>query len=423
MSATRKILKDSLWLTLAMMSGRGVVVLSGIAIARFFGAEAFALFVFIHLTATSATTITMFGLKSGLPRFIARMQIDDSADALSHALIAMLVVLLGLTIAVGFMALIPPQVIGLPDPQARVFLLALTFSIGLNNLLVGANIGLERFQTVALGTFAMGAVMILGVGLAIWMQISALTLMAYLLATLTSVVLLLPRPLRAVRSRMATQAHAWSRENFRAVGQYIGPMFASTILTSTGIWLAGRSLLTDTADPNAFAFFALGLQWFGLAQMLSNVVGKSVLASFTKTIFLQDHHSHRETLRSAILISIVGSLFVFLVVYLFAGNLVKLYGDEFSRAHGALVLFSGVSVVAAPVVILNSDLIARAQYTVVLYCNAVWWLMIVIGAFFLSDRNALSMISLIFLAYFLQTSLLFLVALWRSRKEKRGPSE
>lgn len=406
MSATRKILKDSLWLTLAMMSGRGVVVLSGIAIARFFGAEAFALFVFIYLTATSATTITMFGLKSGLPRFIARMQIDDSADALSRALIAMLVVLLGLTIAVGFMALIPPQVIGLPDPQARVFLLALTFSIGLNDLLVGANIGLERFQTVALGTFAMGAVMILGVGLAIWMQISALTLMAYLLATLTSVVLLLPRPLRAVRSRMATQAHAWSREDFRAVGQYIGPMFPATVMWSTGLWLAGRSLLTEGSDTAAFAAFALGMQWFGLAQMASNVVGKAVLPRLTRNVFHMDSRGTHETIRNGIALSVGGAVIVFVFVVAAHPLILRLYGPELSHAAWPLMIFVFASVIAAPITILHSRLIAGARYGPVLWATVLWWSTVVIGSFGFGQAEVVNVTLSILIGYIVQIVIL-----------------
>jgi O-antigen/teichoic acid export membrane protein len=87
-SNLKSIARNSAWLTLAMMFGRSAVVLSGILIARFFGAEAFALFAFVHITATSVSNIAILGLMNCLLRFIARMQLDPLVATLSRALVA-----------------------------------------------------------------------------------------------------------------------------------------------------------------------------------------------------------------------------------------------------------------------------------------------------------------------------------------------
>lgn len=381
MPILRSIIGNAAWLTLAMFFGRGAVVVSGILIARFFGAEAFALFAFVHLTATSVSNIAMLGMMGGLPRFIARMQVDPSVSALARALIAMAVVALGLGLAVLVMAILPASLIGLPEPEAKAVLLALIFTIGLNNLLIGANNGLERFSRVTFGTLAIGVVLIGGVALAIWLDAPHLPLLAYLAATLVAIALLLPLPFCAIRGRMAEQTPRFETADFRAIGSYIGPMFLSSIMNNTGLWLAGRSLLGGVGGAQAFAEFALGLQWFGLALLASNVVSGAVMPRLTRNAYFSDQADQRAILRSGIALATGGAIIVFLAVLLLNPLILSLYGPDLAAARWPLILFVGAAIVASPVSLLNASLVAHARYGVVLGATAVWWAGLVLVAY------------------------------------------
>lgn len=391
-----------------MVAGRGAVVFTGILIARFFGAEAFALFAFVHLTATSVSNIAMLGLMKGLPRFIARMQVDPSVAALSRALIAMGVVALGLAFAVLIMALMPVSLIGLPEPEAKAVLLALIFTIGLNNLLIGANNGLERFARITIGTLAMGSVLMGGVALAVWLDAPQLPLLAYLLATLAATALLLPLPLRAFRQRMAEQSPSFGNEDFNAIGSYIGPMFLATIMTNTGLWLAGRSLLVGEGGTQAFAEFSVGLQWFGLAQMASNVVAKVVMPRLTRNAYTSDHADQRATLRSGIGLAVGGAVIVFLAVLLFHPLILSLYGPELAEARWPLILFVGAAIIASPVAMLTSSFVAHARYGVVLGSTAVWWSGLIVVAYGYAGGEVLAVVSGITAFYLCQVLVLLI---------------
>lgn len=399
MSLVINMLRSSSMLAIAMITGRGAVVLCGILIARYFGAEAFALFTFVHLTATSVSNIAMLGLMKGLTRYIARMQVDPSVAALSRAMLALGVIALGLALAILVMALLPVSLIGLPDPDAKAVLLALILTIGLNNLLIGANNGFEAFTRITLGTFAMGLVLMVGVGVAVWMDAPQVPLLGYLAATIVSAAVLLALPLRAFRQCLAEQTPRLDGDSFRAVGGYIGPMFVATIMTNTGLWLAGRSLLSGEAGTQAFAEFSVGLQWFGLAQMSSNVVSRVVLPLLTRNAYANDLAAQKAASVTGIIIAGAGALIVLLVVALFHPSILPLYGEELSDAKWPLFVMVMAGVVAAPVSVLGNLLVARERYRDYLVSTGIWWAIIVIGIVLLPVGDAANISGLVLVSY------------------------
>lgn len=384
-----------------MLFSRGAVVLVSAMIARSFGPTVFALFTFVHLTATSISNIAMLGMMNGLPRFFARMDLDPTANALTQALLSMAVGLLGLGVAVVAISVLPSDVIGLPDPDRKSLLITLTLSIGLNNLFIEANNGFEQFGRVAISGFLLGVVLIAGTAIAISLDAPQVPLLAYLVATILALIFLAPNIILRIVRQIYTQGLKVDLANFRAICSYLGPMFLATVMTNSGLWLAGRRLIDGKDGGMGFAEFALGMQWFGLALMASNVISKAVMPRMTRNVHIQDLESQRQTIRIAIALSLAAAGAVFILVAIAMPAILRIYGSEFSDSKCALMLFVAAAVVAAPIAVLSSSEISSGRYRLVFLTTLAWWLVLIVGGW-INPGGAAGMIVFVLVGYLIQ---------------------
>jgi O-antigen/teichoic acid export membrane protein len=341
----------------------------------------------------------MLGMMNGLPRFVARMQADPSSDAVSQAALAIAVIAVGMAVALLSLMVIPTDLLGLTDDKYSGILMALTFSIGLNNVLIGINNGLENFNHVSFGAFAMGVVLVGGSVSAIAFGASHWIVLFYLAATFVSSVILVRRPLQVFRERLAEKSIIPAYRNLRAVWVYVGPMFFATLLTNTGLWLAGRSLLNHEEGAQFFAEYALGLQWFGLAHMASNVVSKAALPRVTQSIFFGDSDARRATMRVSIWMSLIGALVVLSAVVALHPFILSLYGPDMTGARWSLILFVAAGVIASPIPALGNVLIAEGRYCAFLASTAAWWSTIVAGTFLYTLTPGVAIYFVVLLSY------------------------
>lgn len=381
-------------------------MLSSAIVARRFGAESFAIFTFVHVTATSLSNISMLGMLNGLPRFFARLEVDGSQAALAQALLSSMVVMAGLALTVGILGLIPSAVIGLPDPDKKWLLLLLTVSVGLNNVLAGVNNGFERFDKVALAGVTLGVLLLGGISIALLVDSPQIPLLAYLFATIVAAGFLAPGVVTRTAKMIAVRGIRFTGSDRGAVFAYVGPMLVATVMTNSGLWLAGRSLIRQEGGEYAFAEFAMGMQWFALAAMVSNVISRAVLPRLTRNAHVGDLLDQSRTLRSAVAFSVAGSIAVLVIVLLFLHLILSLYGKELSGGGPTLVLFVCSAVVASPVAVLSSALIAEARYRAILSTTAVWWLTVVVSSHLLRESGPFSITLAVFLAHLFQLLLL-----------------
>ncbi len=199
-----------------------------------------------------------------------------------------------------------------------------------------------------------------------------------------------------------------ARANIEAVRAYLGPMLIATILTNTGLWLAGRSLIGGSGGARAYAEFALGMQWFGLAQMASNVISRTIIPRLTRNAWDGDREDQRQTIRQAVLFSVGGAFAVVIFVIVLSPLLMKFYGGDLRDGHGALILFLAAALVASPITVLLSALIAEGHYTMTLLSTLAWWIVTVCGAMLLADYGATAVIACALAGYLTQLSILWL---------------
>ncbi|MFA7441431.1 MAG: hypothetical protein WCZ66_10755 [Sphingomonadaceae bacterium] len=392
-------MKSSFFVLLAIVFGRGSVVVAGMLISSALGAAAFAAFSFAHVTATAASNIAAVGMQNALPRYFARLQMAGArAESGSNTLMAILFAGAGLAVAVLIILVIPDELIGVPEPVLYLFLPALLFVVGVKNLFVGAANGLECFSRVSGAALMQGAALIVATVVSIGVRSIEVALWGYVLATAIGTAVIVPR-ISSVLLRLTRARPYLSLSTARNVAQFAGPLFLVTILSNSGIWLSGRTLLGGDEDVFAFAQFAVGLQWFGLTALASVVVSKAAMPALTRSAVVKNHAIRRQTMIQAVLLSGGSALLVLLAVLVFPHKILALYGPELSGARSALQLFVAAALLASPINIISSALIAERRQTSVLVTALLWWSSLMVLLILLTDRGAAGVAFAVVISY------------------------
>jgi O-antigen/teichoic acid export membrane protein len=382
------MIRNAIIVTFAIVANRGAVVIAGIVIANQLGANALAAFAFAHVTATSFSNIATLGMQNALPRYFAHLQVDTSIDSLSHTIMAVLFAVVGLIIAATLVLVFPAELIGLPGPATREFLATLLVIIGINNLCIGAINGLERFSHVSRTTLVQGGLLLVSVVIAIWFMRVEIALWGYVAATIIATSILFPPIFWTIIGRLRVQGAVLNWQIVSDVAKFCGPLFLVTVLTNSGLWLAGRSLLEQEDGVQAFAEFTVGLQWFGLASLASGVIARVVLPRLTRSAYLQDEVDKQRTVWQGLAISFSSTITVFIGVFILSDFIIRLYGSELSSAREVLLYFTVAAVLASPINVISSALVAEHQQMTVLFTVALWWVTLMMLLLFITDMGA-----------------------------------
>jgi len=194
------------------------------------------------------------------------------------------------------------------------------------------------------------------------------------------------------------------------VASFCWPLFLSTILFNSGVWLSGRLLLREDNDLHHYAEFALGLQWFGLASLATAVIGRVVLPRITKLGFLKEIKEGKKALSQGLLLSGLSTATFWIFVFIFSDIILALYNINSSSAKLTLLFFVAAAVIASPIDIVASALMSIDKQLYIAVSVLAWWFALISFSFFFVDLGAIG-ISLGFMfSYIISTSIFFLIA-------------
>lgn len=404
------ILASSFWVALSVLTGRGAVVVSGILLSNVLGAAAFATFVFLHLTATAASSVATVGMHNALPRYLARLKVDHTSETISHIVAAALFAAIGLTATILIVVVLPTAVLALPSDSSRAVLVLLLAGITLNNLSIGAANGLEKFRLVSLATAVQGAVLLIAAAISSVAGNLDIALWGYVVATLASTAVLAPVVINYIAQIVTVRPIVLNGQTLTQVGLFCGPLFAAAALLSSGIWFCSRALLSLDDGAEQMAAFALGLQWFGMISLMPSVIGRVVLPRVTRHTHYGESRGSSQTVLHGLQLSIGSTLIAFTAVLISSGFIVSLYGAEIGSARLVLLLFVGTAVVASPIDVVSSALIARNHQLAVFGAVTVWWITVLGGIFALHPSSAFDMVLLVAASYGLYLAILTIIA-------------
>jgi O-antigen/teichoic acid export membrane protein len=222
----------------------------------------------------------------------------------------------------------------------------------------------------------------------------------YAAAVTVSIVLILGSILAPLRQELNIKRLELNRNQFWLVATFAAPLFVNSILTNSGIWFTGRSVLTKLNGTQMYAEIALGLQWYGLAALASGVIARVVVPIVTRSAFQDDKSTAKSSIQLGLFMSTGSAAFVFCIVLLFSEQILALYGSELQGAKAVLLMFVGAAVMSSCIEVVSSALVGRGLQLIVTYIIVSWWISL-LGLLFLLSKYGSIGVSIAFLASYM----------------------
>ena len=385
--------------------GRGSLIFFGMAVARFWGAEEFATFSYVLLTATFISVFASAGLAPSLGRFIAQALIDKSLE-LREEIFASGILLAGFLSAITIILfLIPPALIGLPRSLSTALLALVALSMLLNAVANALANGAERFKAAAFAALVQAVLLAVGGFVSIAINKYELIIPSLALSFLIPSLFLM----RAMQSTFSELGIRITKINNKAVLRVLAfatPVMASSLLFSSALWLCGRTLISTDGENSQFAQFAMSLHWFSLLLLVPNMVNRVLAPTITRQAFIKSLKHGKNPVVMSSALSFVTSLITFGALAGLADWIVTLYALP-PEAKYTLLVCACAAVVASPINSLGNAMIASRNQTQWLSLASVWWVVLVAMLFFTSGQGAVGVSIALLVSYCIHLPLVF----------------
>lgn len=376
------LLNNTLWSTLNHILSRGILMLSGILLARYLLPKDFAIYSYYQMTIVMISSYASLGMGLAASKFFAELSVDknnvENVDTITALFSISILVSFLMAILIFF---IPNNVLtsGL-DISTYIFAISVLI-LSLNVVPSGAILGLEKYKEATVISLINGIICLIGVYLSISFNKIIFSIYFFILA---SVIQLLGYIYFVNQSIGHISAKAYlkiKKKSIMKLAKLMGPLIFVSILAASSSWILGRVLLLENGEY-IFSVYSIGLQWFALALFLPGMVSKVVLPRLIRG----ESKNNKEILRISCLISIVFSILIFLIVFIFKDYIINFYGFKYKQYEDILILFLLVAILYAPANTLGNAIVAKLGSLPWLIITIVWFVMLMI-VFYLNFEN------------------------------------
>ena len=338
------IIKNTLAAILTqVVRGLGAVVIS-LLIANGFSPAEFGDFRFFQLTVTLLSAIAAPGVVTVAAKYFAQTQIENTQKPTPVAQMWILSLIAAFLVStICYFA--TDTFIGEIDQTVRVLFSVTVFFVSANFLTMGAMIGLALFspaliiEILVLLCFCAGATYSVWTGNLIFAFLSMLvsTIVAYLLGFCIVVYKL---------------GHRKIHESFNELGlgeaaanifSSLGPMSFVSISIAAIFWAVGYVVQVSNNNPIVFASYSIGMQWFVLASIVPDVIGRVI---FPRSV--QASATDPENLKKLFKMSFAGALgssvFVAVVALLLSPYIIGFYGQQYANSTMLIGIYAAVAI-------------------------------------------------------------------------------
>lgn len=376
------LLNNTLWSTLNHILSRGILMLSGILLARYLLPKDFAIYSYYQMTVVMISSYASLGMGVAASKFFAELSVDknniDNVD--------MITALISISILVSF--LITTLVFFIPNNilasglNISTYIFAISVLIlSLNIVPSGAILGLEKYKEATIISLINGIICLIGVYLSISFNKIIFSIYFFILA---SIVQLLGYIYLVNQSICHISVRAYLKiknESIVKLAKFMGPLIFVSILAASSSWILGRVLLLENGEY-LFSVYSIGLQWFALALFLPGMVSRVVLPRLIRG----ESKDNKGILRISCLISIVFSLIIFLIVFIFKGYIIDFYGFKYKKYENILILFLLIAILYAPANTLGNAIVAKLGSLLWLIITIVWFLILIVIFYLIYEK-------------------------------------
>lgn len=377
---------NAAWALAGQVVDRGAVFVITILFARSLTQDQFTQFGFFLLTVTTVSSFSTLGFGVSASRLFARWDAKDEQQGRAIAALWLMSAIAGAALAVASAV---SNSHWHPRPQTFDYLLHVFAILAISSGIVahGGMLGIGKFRESAKIAVAAGSLTLV-VGFVASRQSSAFWAQAavpigYALSSgMAALFMLRTFPALWVHFRSGLMPGA-----IRAAALVVGPLALVSVLATTGTWLVGRMTLGHEEDGTAqFAAFLLGLQWFGLVQLIPGMIAKAAfpaLADSSRASELERRHVLWRSVRWSIVVAAISAALIA------AGSkqLIRIYGESGISA-AQLVGFGVAAVPGACANAIGNALVAAGRSRAWLFLTIIWFVCLVALAYVLRGYGA-----------------------------------
>lgn len=349
--------------------------------------EDFSAFGFFLMTATVFAAFSTLGVGATSSLLFARWNSGDQRSLLGIPPLWLVCLLAGALIGAGGILTVElwhPM----PSQFSPILHFVAVVSISLGVVPQGGLLGSAMFKTASLVAIAAGVLILMG-GYAGARAGSVLIAEVFLVGSFVLSFLLASAAVLRMFPQILTQFRSALRasEAWRAVSS-VGPLALVSVLAASANWILGRRLLGGGDSAIQFSAFVLGLQWFGIVQLVPAMITKAAFPALASATRDSGPRRWRIIVASAAWASGAGALIAILVA-LGAGPLASIYGGGLSPTE--LASFSLAAIPSACANALGNALIAAGRGKAWLVISVCWFIVLMTLASLLLRYGAVGM--------------------------------
>ncbi|MGY6518893.1 MAG: hypothetical protein ACXIUZ_09270 [Lysobacteraceae bacterium] len=388
--------------------GKGVVIVTGMVVASFLGLGAFAAYSFLLLTAAFITTVASGGVSPTLGRYVAQAKVDKS-ELLRDEIRASGVVLCALAACVFVILLAAPQsLVAIPEEIAKMALPLLTIALLVNITVSAIAGGAERFSLLAKAAALQALLLVLFCVFSVIIE-SLDLLVGGLIASYVLASSYVALKLSDLPGRLKIRLVMPSASSFFRLSGFAGPVFLSSLLFSSALWIAGRTALSGETAEKDFAYLAIGLHWFSLLLLVPNMVSKVLAPAITR------HAGFRASgTANPVMLNVTTSLVVaiagLMALALLTAVIANLYRVEETKIRPVLLVLGISAVLASPINAMGTAMIAARRHHAWLALSIIWWASFLVTLYFAKSHGPTGIAVAFMISYAIHLPLTSLVA-------------
>ena len=350
--------RNSFWALFGNGLGYGLLLLSGILIARFLGKDLYGEYGIVKTTMFHIAAFSTFGLGYTSTKFVSDFNVNNKDDVypiiksslnitiLSSSLLALLIV-----------AFAHPLASFLGEPSLKLAFQFLGCIVVLKALITTQNgilAGLKDFKHIAMTCVTSGGVMLCtSVPLTIYFGLKG-SLASLAISQLCNVLF----NSYVLRNHIKTNLRKTKKPYIKKLFKFSIPVAMQELTYALSNWIAPL-LLVRYSTVGEMGLYSASAQWNAIITFIPGLLYNVVLSYLSSSV--RDTNSHNNTVKRMLLVNFIASFIPFIIVYAFADWISTFYGSSFQQMAVVLRILTFSTIFSVCSNVFSSEFIALGR--------------------------------------------------------------
>ncbi|MCH5219103.1 MAG: oligosaccharide flippase family protein [Muribaculaceae bacterium] len=353
-----QLFKDSFWAVFGNGVGNGILLISGIIIARFLGRDLYGEYGFVKTTMLYLGTFATLGLGTTSTKFIAKAVKNNSNDTKSLIDDSISISLLSSSIIAAVLIIFAsPLARFLENPEMSFPIRILGIVIVFRSLQLtqsGILAGYSKFNIIAKNNI-ISSVLLLILASFLTYYFGLIGALVSLASSQGLICILNLFYIIKLKNTLINQLYIKQKKNLIKFSIPIALQDISYTLTQWG----GTIIITKYSTIGQLGILNVTLQWNSIVLLIPSLLVNVILSHLSRTV--DDSQSHIKLLKTMLICNFLCTIIPFIFVYFLATWISNLYGPTFFEMPNVLRVIIFMTVFNCCSRVFNAEFIAQSK--------------------------------------------------------------